>query len=83
MMIMKDNPEKANSGIQKAITNLRNGVDEIRASLREERVGYQVLGINEITAILEEYKVTYRKNTMLKNLRRFAVDFARDMVLYS
>ena len=66
MMIMKDNPEKANSGIQKAITNLRNGVDEIRASLREERVGYQVLGINEITAILEEYKVTYRKNTMLK-----------------
>jgi signal transduction histidine kinase len=64
-MIMKDNPEKANSSIQKAITNLREGVDNIRASLRDERVGHNLIGINDVTAMLEEFKVTFNKSTIL------------------
>lgn len=65
MLIMKDNPEKANSSIQKAIGNLRNGVDEIRASLREERAGRYLIGINDITTTLEEFKYSYNKSTVL------------------
>lgn len=65
MMIMKDNPEKANASIQKAITNLRGGVDEIRASLRDERVGHYLIGINDIKAMLEEFRVTYNKSTVI------------------
>lgn len=65
MMIMKDNPDKATASIQKAIANLREGVDEIRASLRDERAGHYLIGINEVTAILEEFKVAYNKSTVL------------------
>lgn len=64
-MIMKDNPEKANANIQKVITNLREGVDNIRASLRDERVGHNLIGFNDITAMLEEFKVSYNKATHL------------------
>jgi signal transduction histidine kinase len=65
MLIMKDNPEKATTSIQKAIVNLREGVDEIRTSLREERTERYCIGINEITAMLEEFKVSYNKSTSL------------------
>jgi signal transduction histidine kinase len=66
MLIMKDNQEKAVTSIQKAITNLREGVDEIRAALKEERAGRYQLGINDVTAILEEFKVTYNKSILLR-----------------
>lgn len=66
MLIMKDNPEKATGSIEKAITNLREGVDEIRTALREERAGRQLLGINDVTALLEEFKVSYNRFTNLK-----------------
>jgi signal transduction histidine kinase len=66
MLIMKDNQEKAVTSIQKAITNLREGVDEIRAALKEERAGRYQLGINDVTAILEEFKVTYNKSIILR-----------------
>ncbi len=65
MLIMKDNPDKATASIQKAITNLREGVDEIRTALRDERVGHYLIGINEVTAILEEFKMNYNKVTIL------------------
>lgn len=65
MMLMKDNPEKASGSIQKAINNLREGVDEIRTALREERADRYQLGINDIKAQLEEFKVTYNKKTEL------------------
>lgn len=67
MLIMKTNPEKANVSIQKAVTNLREGVDEIRAALREERATRNLLGINDVTAILEEFKVSYNKAVSLKS----------------
>lgn len=65
MMIMKNNPEKAVASIEKAITNLREGVDEIRASLRDERVGRYLIGMNDIKALLEEFRVTYNKSTII------------------
>jgi signal transduction histidine kinase len=66
MLIMKDNPVKATNNIEKAITNLREGVDEIRTSLREERAGTYLIGIKDITALLEEFKVSYNKSANLK-----------------
>lgn len=66
LLVMKDRPEKAIESIQKAIHNLREGVDEIRAELREERADRHQLGINDITAMLEEFKVTYNKEVSLK-----------------
>jgi len=66
MLVMKDNPEKAVASIQKAMTNLREGVDEIRTSLKEERTERYLIGINEITAILEEFKVSYNKSVILR-----------------
>lgn len=66
MLIMKDNPEKAALNIQKATTNLREGVDEIRASLREERADHYLLGKNDIIAMLEEFKVNYHREATLK-----------------
>lgn len=66
LLVMKVRPEKAIESIQKSIHNLREGVDEIRAELREERANRYQLGINDITAILEEFKVTYNKEVSLK-----------------
>lgn len=66
MLIMKNDPDKATASIQKAIVNLREGVDEIRASLRDERAEHSMIGINEITAMLEEFKVSYNKSALLK-----------------
>lgn len=66
MMIMKDNPEKANATIQKALANLREGVDEIRASLRDERAVRYLIGLGDIKAVLEEFKVNYNKSTILR-----------------
>ncbi|MHB8129157.1 MAG: sensor histidine kinase [Mobilitalea sp.] len=65
MLIMKDNPEKATASIQKAITNLREGVDDIRTALRDERAERYLIGINDVTAMLEEFKVSYNKTTKL------------------
>ncbi|HWT76855.1 MAG TPA: histidine kinase [Mobilitalea sp.] len=61
MLIMKDNPDKAADTVQKAITNLREGVDEIRASLRDERVVRYLIGKNDTAAMLEKFRVNYNK----------------------
>ncbi len=64
-LIMKDHPEKAEESIRKAINNLREGVDEIRTSLRDERVDQALVGITDIKSLLEEFKVSYNKETVL------------------
>lgn len=66
LLIMKDHPAKAEESIRKAVTNLREGVDEIRTSLREERVDHSLIGIADISAMLEEFQVSYNKETKLK-----------------
>lgn len=65
MLMLKTNPDKANISIQKAIINLREGVDEIRAALKEERASRNVLGINDVTAVLEEFRVSYNKKVSI------------------
>ncbi|MDF2485536.1 MAG: hypothetical protein K0R46_1704 [Herbinix sp.] len=65
LLIMKDNPPKASESVQKAVTNLRDGVDEIRMALRDERVERYLIGLNEINAILEEFKVSYNKGAKM------------------
>jgi signal transduction histidine kinase len=66
MLILKDQPKKAEDTIQKAITNLREGVDAIRTSLREERADHYLIGLNDIKATLEEFKISYDKAVELK-----------------
>jgi signal transduction histidine kinase len=68
LMVMKEHPEKAAENVQKAVNNLREGVDEIRTALREERADRYLLGINEVTAMLEEFKVTYNRTVHLKTI---------------
>ncbi len=68
LLVMKEHPEKAAENVQKAVNNLREGVDEIRTALREERADRYLLGINEVTAILEEFKVTYNRTVYLKTI---------------
>ncbi len=65
LLILKEQPQKATESIQKAIANLRGGVDEIRMALRDERVEQYLVGRNEINALLEEFKVSYNKNAKL------------------
>lgn len=65
LLLLKDNPLKASESVQKAVANLRGGVDEIRMALRDERVERYLIGMNDINAMLEEFKVSYNKNTKL------------------
>ncbi len=65
LLLLKNNPQKAEESVQKAVANLRDGVDQIRMALREERVERYLVGINEINAMLEEFKVSYNKDTKL------------------
>ncbi len=66
LLIMKNNQEKAVESIQKAITNMREGVDEIRTALREERAQHFLIGRNDVMAVLEEFKVSYNIPAALK-----------------
>lgn len=66
LLIIREDANKAGSSIGKAIKNLRECVDDIRAALREERTDRYRLGINDLAAIIEEFKVSYNKSAMLK-----------------
>lgn len=66
MLVIKEDSKKAGDSIVKAIKNLRECVDDIRAALREERTDRYRLGINDLAAILEEFKVSYNKSARLK-----------------
>jgi signal transduction histidine kinase len=65
ILILKDNPQKALESIQKAVANLRGGVEEIRLALREERVERYLVGMNDINGMLEEFGVSYNKSARL------------------
>ena len=56
---------KPKRGIDKAVGNLREGVDDIRAALREERPVRSELGLNEIHTLLEQFEVNHNIKTNL------------------
>jgi signal transduction histidine kinase len=58
-LMFDTNMEKAKDGIDKAILNLRDGVDDIRLALREERPIRSELGLSELHTILEKFRVTH------------------------
>lgn len=66
LLVMKDQPDKAAASVQKAINNLREGVDEIRAALREERADRYLIRVNDVTTMLEEFRVNYNKSAILR-----------------
>lgn len=70
LLSLKTDPIKAEAAIRKAVGNLREGVDDIRASLREERPQRSELGLSEIKAVLDEFKTTYHMQTVLKQSGR-------------
>ena len=65
LLNFKSHPQKAEEGIRKAVENLRAGVDDIRMSLREERPIQSVLGINEVTVLLNEFESNHSVCTKL------------------
>ncbi|MBN1891621.1 MAG: hypothetical protein JW780_02490 [Clostridiales bacterium] len=70
LLALKKDPVQAEAAIQKAALNLREGVDDIRLSLREERPERSVLGQSEIKANLEEFEATYGMQTVFKSSGR-------------
>jgi len=70
LLTIKKDPLQAEAAIQKAALNLREGVDDIRMSLREERPERSVLGLGEIKAVLQEFESTYGMQTVFKSSGR-------------
>ncbi len=70
LLTLKKDPVQAEAAIQKAAINLREGVDDIRLSLREERPERSVLGQSEIKAALEEFESAYGIQTVFKSSGR-------------
>lgn len=66
LLIMQNDPVKAQAAVEKAVANLREGVDDIRMSLREERPERSELGLNEIKKVLELFEAAYSMQTVLK-----------------
>lgn len=66
MLQIKDNQTKAMGSVEKAIINLRESVDQIRAALKDERTDRYLIDIHDISAILEQFKVRYNISTLLK-----------------
>ena len=56
MMMLDKDSKRAKEGIEKSIINLREGVDDIRAALKEERPIKSKLGLNELKMKLEQFK---------------------------
>lgn len=63
---LKHNPEKAEEGIRKAVYNLREGVDDIRLALREERPVESEIDLNTILVTMEKFEVSHHVKTMFK-----------------
>ena len=65
LLQMDSAPEKARKSVEKAAANLREGVDAIRLSLREERPPAQA-GPEEITAALTRFSETHGVKTAFR-----------------
>lgn len=65
MLQMKKDQNKAMDSMQKAVKNLRESVDEIRAALKEERTERFLIDIHDINSALEQFKIKYNITTRL------------------
>lgn len=65
MLMFDSDRKKSKEGILKAVNNLRDGVDDIREALREERPVQSILGMNEIRACLEQFQANHGIYTRL------------------
>ncbi len=65
-MTLEKDPESARRSLDLAAENLRMGVDDIRAALRQERPGIDRLGTHALQRILQEFQVTYGRRTHLE-----------------
>jgi signal transduction histidine kinase len=70
LLTIKTDPKQAEAAIRKAAVNLREGVDDIRLSLREERPERSVLGLGEIKATLQEFESMYGMQAVFKSSGR-------------
>lgn len=66
MLQMKDDRKKAADTVEKAVANLRESVDTIRSSLKEERTDRFMIDIKDISAVLSQFKASYNISTRLK-----------------
>ena len=64
MLQMKNNPEQALISMQKATGHLREGVDDIRLALREERPIRSDIGSNDIQLLLDEVNAKHELHTI-------------------
>lgn len=65
-LTVETDPQGAKRSMEKVADNLREGVDDIRAALRQERPGLDRLGLQELKRILEEFQVTYGRQAHLE-----------------
>lgn len=66
MLQMKKDQEKALISMQKATAHLREGVDDIRKALREERPIRSDLGSNDIQLLLDEANAKHELHTIYR-----------------
>lgn len=62
-LTVEKNPREARKSIESVADNLREGVDDIRAALRQERPRRERLGIQELRRTLEEFRIAYGRQT--------------------
>lgn len=65
-LTVEKDPQGAKKSIKQVVDNLREGVDDIRAALRQERPGLDRLGLQELKRVLEEFRITYGRQTHLE-----------------
>ena len=65
-LTVETNPQSARQSMERAADNLREGVDDIRAALRQERPSLDRLGLQELKRTLEEFQVTYGRKAHLE-----------------
>ena len=65
-LTVEKNPQSAKKSMEQVADNLREGVDDIRAALRQERPGLDRLGLQELKRELNEFQVTYGRQTHLE-----------------
>ena len=65
-LTVEKDPQGAKHSMKQVADNLRKGVDDIRAALRLERPGMERMGLKELERTLEEFQITYGRQTGLE-----------------
>ena len=65
-LTVEKDPQGAKKSMEQVADNLREGVDDIRAALRQERPGLDRLGLQELKKTLEEFQITYGRQIHLE-----------------